>query len=166
MSHLVFVLVLCASSHTNRWTLWINLMLSEPVKATILVTLICWQIKKLTNVWPQNPLKVHMKDIYFFHIGMTLSSDSSFSVYLTIHSNCFLFLPPHRQMDALNSSRKWLHDHPVGRSYSVGQNLLAWDHPYSHWVSYLIEYISLTWYQHSHSHYKSFFFSGKNQSVI
>lgn len=89
------------------------------------------------------------------------------SVYLTIHSNCFLFLPPHRQMDALNSSRKRLHVHPVGWPNSLGQNQLAWDHPHSHWVSYLSEYIStLTCYQHAHSNHKGFFCQGKSVNYL
>ncbi len=86
------------------------------------------------------------------------------SIRSTIHPTFFLSSPPHRQMDALNSSRKWLHVHPVGRPRSVGQNLLAWDHSYSHWVSYHIEYIgTLTCYQHSHSIRIGFIFQGKNR---
>ncbi len=119
----------------------------------------------LTNNSHLKKKNPNMKTIRFFsvlawHWLVILLSWSSIhlftwpSIRLTIHPNCFLLSPPHRQMDALNSFRKWLHVHPVGQPRSVGQNLLAWDHPYSHWVTYHTEYIDLICYQRSNPNHK------------
>lgn len=102
--------ILFAPSHTNRWTIRITLVLSVPVKVTALVTLICWQIWKPENGWVKaNKNRMNIKNICTL-ILLPLSSIDLYtwpSIRLTIHLNCSLFSPPHRQMDALNSFRKW-----------------------------------------------------------
>lgn len=79
-------------------------------KVTALVTLICWQIWKPKNGWVKaNKNRMNIKNICTL-ILLPLSSIDLYtwpSIRLTIHLNCSLFSPPHRQMDALNSFRKW-----------------------------------------------------------
>ena len=105
--------ILFAPSHTNRWTIRITLVLSVPVKVTALVTLICWQIWKPKNGWVKANNMKNICSFLFIDITLILLPLSSIdlftwpSICLTIHLNCSLFSPPHRQMDALNSFRKW-----------------------------------------------------------